>query len=66
MTLPSSALAINLGLVSLLFFNLMKVKVELSRVPGVSDLSGRRVQWGVMKILRGALGGHELHDTISR
>ena len=47
-------------------YNLMKVEVELSRVPGVSDLSGRRVQWGVMKILRGALGGHELHDTITR
>ena len=47
-------------------FNFMKVREELSRVPGISELSGRRVQWGVMKILRGALGGHELHDTISR
>ena len=47
-------------------FELMKLKEELSLVPGVSDLSGRGVQWGVMKILRGALGGHELHDTIRR
>ena len=47
-------------------FHLMKVKEELSLVPGISDLSGRRVQWGVMKNLRGALGGHELHDTITR
>ena len=44
----------------------MKVKKELSQVPGISDLSGRRVQWGVMEILRGAPGGHELHDTIIR
>ena len=35
-------------------FKLMKVKEELSRVPGVSDLSGRRVQWGVMEMLRGS------------
>ena len=46
--------------------NLMGVEEELSSVPGISDLSGRKVQWGVMKILRGALGGHELHDTITR
>ena len=47
-------------------FNLMRVKVELSLVPGVSSLSGMGVQWGVLKILRGARGGHELCDTISR
>ena len=44
----------------------MEVKEELSFVPGINDLSGRKVQWGVMGILRGALGGHELHDTITR
>ena len=32
----------------------MRVKEELSSVPGISDLSGRKVQWGVMKMLRGA------------
>ena len=47
-------------------FNWVRVKVELSLVPGVSSSSGRRIQWGVLKILRGALGGHELRDTISR
>ena len=47
-------------------FKLMEVKIELSRIPGVSSLSGRRTQWGVMEILRGALGGHELRATISR
>ena len=32
------------------FFKLMKVKEELSFVPGVSDLIGTMVQWGAMKI----------------
>ena len=47
-------------------YKLMKVKVELSFIPAVSSVSGRRTQWGVMEILRGALGEHELRDTISR
>ena len=47
-------------------FNFVKVKDELSLVLGISDLSGRRVQWGFMTFLGGALGGHELHDTIIR
>ena len=47
-------------------FKSMKVTEELSSVPGIGDLSGRKVQWGVMEILRGALGEHELHDTITR
>ena len=44
----------------------MEVKEGLSSVPGIGDLSGRKVQWGVMNILRGALGEHEVHDTITR
>ena len=47
-------------------FDLVKVKSELSSMPGISSLSGRKVQWGVMKILRMGLGDRELHDTISR
>ena len=46
-------------------FKLVEVKEELSSVPGIGDLSGRKVQWGVMVILKGALGDHELHDTIT-
>ena len=34
--------------------NSMKVEEGLSSVPGISDLSGRKVQWGVMKTLRGS------------
>ena len=46
-------------------FGLAKVKGELSSVPGVSPLSGRKVQWGVTTVSRMGLGGSELHDTIS-
>ena len=35
-------------------------------MPGIGTLSGRKVQWGVMGILKGCLGDRELHDTISR
>ena len=44
----------------------MKVGGELSPVPGIGDLSGRKVHWGDMAILRGALGDRGLHDTIAR
>ena len=47
-------------------FSLVKVRGELSSVPGIGTLSGRKVQWGVMGILKGCLGDRELHDTISR
>ena len=36
-------------------FQLMEVKEELSSVPGISELSGRKVQWGVMKNFEGLL-----------
>ena len=49
----------DLGLVGLIY--VVRAKEELSSVPGISD-----AQWGVMKTLSGALGGHELHDTITR
>ena len=35
-------------------------------MPGISSLSGGKVQWGVMEILRMGLGDRELHGTISR
>ena len=47
-------------------FSLMRVKEELPSVPGISNVRGRKIQWGVVEILQGALGGHELHDTITR
>ena len=31
-------------------FNLVKVRGELSSVPGIGTLSGRKVQWGALKI----------------
>ena len=47
-------------------YTLVRNKEELAAIPGVSDLLGRRVQWGVMKILRGGISAECLIDTISR
>ena len=47
-------------------YNLVRNREELASIPGVSDLVGRRVQWGVMKILRGGMSANDLIDTISR